>query len=265
MTTVLMLGGGAIGREVLKHLAADKTIRVTHVLDLPLQRDSLQRAVGPGIKVISSLDELDTKPDLVLECAGHGAVKAHVPILLARGIDVLLVSMGSLSEKGLAESLEAAAKKGGAQLILIAGAIAGIDAIAAAKVGGLEDVVYTGRKPPIGWLDTPAEQVCDLRNLKEARIIFEGSAGDAARLYPKNANVAATVSLAGLGLERTRATLIADPGVAKNIHHVSVRGAFGELEITISGKPLPDNPKTSALAAYSAVRALRNRVSSVVL
>lgn len=262
---VLMIGGGAIGREVLKRIAGDARIRITHILDIPQAKAAIEAAVGPGIRVISSLDQLDAKPDYVLECAGHAAVKSVVPAILGRGWDVALASVGSLAEDGLAQMLEDAAKRGGAQLTLISGAIAGIDALASAKVGGLDEVIYTGRKPPLGWEGTPAEKVCDLKSLKEAKIIFEGSAGDAARLYPKNANVAATVSLAGLGLDRTRATLIADPGVTKNIHNVKARGAFGELEITIAGKPLADNPKTSALAAYSAARALINRVSSMIL
>jgi aspartate dehydrogenase len=262
---VLMIGGGAIGREVLKHIGNDPVIRVTHVLELAQFRERLQASLGGAIRVISSLAELDVRPDYVLECAGHDAVKQHVPALLRRGLDVALVSVGCLSEHGLPEMLEHAAREGKAQLTLVSGAIAGIDAIASARVGGLDEVVYTGRKPPGGWLGSPAEKVCDLSTLKTPTVIFEGSAGDAARLYPKNANVAATVSLAGIGLDRTRATLIADPGVTKNIHHVRVTGAFGELEITISGKPLADNPKTSALAAFSAVRALRNRVASVVV
>lgn len=262
---VLMIGGGAIGREVLKHVRDDPTIRITHILELPAYRDPLQSALGKGIRAITSLDEMDVAPDYVLECAGHAAVKAHVPILLRRGLGVALVSVGCLSEPGLPELLEQAARDGKAQLTLISGAIAGIDAIASARVGGLDEVIYTGRKPPGGWLGSPAEQVCDLARLTKPTVIFEGSAGDAARLYPKNANVAATVSLAGIGLDRTRATLIADPGTTKNIHHVRVTGAFGELEITISGRPLADNPKTSALAAFSAVRALRNRVASVVV
>ena len=262
---VLLIGGGAIGQVVLRETLGDLRLRITHVLDVPQVRERLQQTVGPEIQVISSLEELAALPDVVIECAGHPAVKSHVPALLREGVDVLLISVGSLAEPGLAQMLEEAALEGGAQLTLASGAIAGIDAIASARVAGLDEVIYTGRKPPIGWFDTPAEKVCDLRNLTQATVIFEGSAGEAARLYPKNANVAATVSLAGLGLERTRATLIADPAVTQNIHNVRARGAFGELEVTISGKPLADNPKTSALAAYNAVRLLRNRVAALVI
>lgn len=265
MRNVLLIGSGAIGSVVLRHLQGDTAIRMRWVLDVEARRDSLQRELGDSGKAICSLDELDAMPDFAVECAGHAAVKTHVPHLLEKGIDVILVSIGSLAEPGIVELLEKAARKGGAQLSLISGAIAAIDAIASARVAGLDEVIYTGRKPPLGWQGTPAEKIVDLATLSAPAVLFEGSAGEAARLYPKNANVAATVSLAGLGFEKTRATLIADPGVSKNIHRVQARGAFGELDLTISGNPLPDNPKTSALTAYSAVRAIRNRVAPVVI
>ena len=265
MRNVLLIGSGAIGSVVLRHLQGDTAIRMRWVLDVEARRDSLQRELGDSGKAICSLDELDAMPDFAVECAGHAAVKTHVPHLLEKGIDVILVSIGSLAEPGIVELLEKAARKGGAQLSLISGAIAAIDAIASARVGGLDEVIYTGRKPPLGWQGTPAEKIVDLATLSAPAVLFEGSAGEAARLYPKNANVAATVSLAGLGFDKTRATLIADPGVSKNIHRVQARGAFGELDLTISGNPLPDNPKTSALTAYSAVRAIRNRVAPVVI
>ena len=226
--------------------------------------DGQGRVLGGAIMSTEQFKEEELKP--FLRHTGPSLSPFNAWVLL-KGLETmkLRVNAQSASDLRLAQMLEEAALEGGAQLTLASGAIAGIDAIASARVAGLDEVIYTGRKPPIGWFDTPAEKVCDLRNLTQATVIFEGSAGEAARLYPKNANVAATVSLAGLGLERTRATLIADPAVTQNIHNVRARGAFGELEVTISGKPLADNPKTSALAAYNAVRLLRNRVAALVI
>jgi aspartate dehydrogenase len=263
MQRALLIGYGAIGRLVFARLAGDPSIRIEQVLERPGRKAELQRSLGDGARAIGSLAELDPLPDVAIECAGHGAVAAYVVPLLKRGVDVALASVGALAEPGLPETLDAAAREGGAQLTLVSGAIGGIDAIASAKIGGLREVVYTGRKPPLGWLGTPAEKAVDLKTLAGATAIFQGSAREAARRYPKNANVAATVSLAGLGLDETRVTLIADPAVRENVHHVVARGAFGELEITLRGQPLPDNPKTSALAAYSAVRALRDLAAPV--
>jgi aspartate dehydrogenase len=240
MKRALLIGCGAIGRVVLARLAGDPSVRITHVLETPARRAELQRELGDGVAVVSDLAATQGAIDCAIECAGHGAVVASVIPLLARGVDVALVSVGALAEEGLAERLEAAA-----------------------RIGGLDEVIYTGRKPPLGCIGSPAEKAVDLKTLARPAVIFEGSAREAARLYPKNANVAATVSLAGLGLDRTRVTLIADPGVTRNVHRVAARGAFGDLDITLSNEPLPDNPKTSSLAAYSAVRALRGLAAPI--
>jgi aspartate dehydrogenase len=265
MLRTLLIGCGAMGRTIAAGIADDPRIRITHVLEQAAFAKAVQEKLGASVKVIASLDEFDGAIDCAVECAGHEAVKAHVPAVLKRGIDVILVSMGSLAEPGLPEMLEAAAAAGGAQLMLVPGAVAGIDALAAAKPYGLDEVLYTGRKPPIGWKDTPAEKVVNLDRLEKAATIFEGTAREAARTYPKNANVAATIGIAGLGLDRTRVRLIADPGVDRNVHSLRAEGTFGLLEMTIANKPLADNPKTSALAAYSAVRALRNRAAALVI
>ncbi|PIT74907.1 aspartate dehydrogenase [Limnohabitans sp. G3-2] len=255
-----LIGFGAIGRSVHQRMLGHAGVRITHIVVTKARVAALQNELGAGVTVTH---QVPVNTPLVLECAGHTALTAHVLPALQRGTECAVLSIGALSEPGLPEQLQAAAEQGGTQLHLLAGAIGGVDALSAAKEAGLDSVTYIGRKPPAGWRGSPAEQLVDLDALTEPTVILEATAREAARLYPKNANVAATLSWAGLGLDRTRVRLIADPGVTDNIHEFEAKGAFGEMQVRMRGKPLPDNPKTSALTVLSAVRFLLNRTASV--
>ncbi|MEJ8824750.1 aspartate dehydrogenase [Variovorax humicola] len=266
MMRVALIGCGAIGTSMLELIQGDATLAVVAIVVPDFGVAAARAAVAtlaPGAEVVTSVPAAGI--DLVVEAAGHAAIEAHVLPALKRGLPCIVASVGALSAAGLAEQLEQAAQAGQTQVQLIAGAIGAIDALAAARAGGLDAVRYTGRKPPQAWTGTPAEQGRDLATLALETVIFEGSAREAASLYPKNANVAATVSLAGLGLDRTRVRLIADPGVTENVHVVEAEGAFGSFELTMRNKALAANPKTSALTVYSAVRAMRNRVAPMAI
>lgn len=258
---ITLIGFGAIGRSLYTRMQGHPGVRITHIV-VHEAHAAEARSAAAQAEVCSQVPAIT---DLVIECAGHDALAEHVIPALRRGVECAVVSTGALSEPGLPERLAEAASQGRTQLHLLSGAIGGVDAIAAARIAGLDSVTYTGRKPPAGWRGTPAEDVVNLDTITEPTVILEGSAREAARLYPKNANVSATVSLAGLGLDLTRVRLIADPTVSENIHEIEVRGAFGEMHITMRGKPLPDNPKTSALTVLSALRFLQNRAATVTI
>lgn len=255
---VTLIGWGAIARSIFERMSHHPQVRITHIVVREGKVAATQAQLGAAAVACASVP---AQAQLVLECAGHTALTEHVLPALQRGVTCGVLSVGALSEVGLPERLEAAAQQGHTQVHLLAGAIGGIDAIAAARTAGLTQVTYTGRKPPLGWRGSPAEQVVNLETLQEPTVILASSAREAARLYPKNANVAATISLAGLGLDATRVRLIADPHVSENIHEIHVQGTFGEMQLTMRGKPLPDNPKTSALTVLSAVRFLQNQTA----
>ena len=247
-----IIGVGAIGSFVRKNLQS-RGHMISALIVRPERLGALQSEF-PETSCVTSASELPEDIDLMIDCGGQAALKMHGAGILRRGIDLITVSIGALADAGLYDELERAAASGNARLLLCSGAIGALDCLRSARAANLHSVTCTGRKPPQGWKGSPAEERLDLDNLASGEHVhFEGSAREAARLYPKNANVAAAVALAGVGMDETQVRLIADAGVDQNIHEVNARGDFGEFSFEVRGNALPDNPKSSALAAMAIV------------
>ena len=266
---VAIIGFGAIAQDLVSILNApsNKGPKQISVLVRDGRQDATRAQLNdPGITVVSDLAALmQTGPDVVVECAGHGAIKQFAPPVLEQGIDFIIASVGALADPVLKNALETAAHKTNAQCVVPSGAIGGIDALVAAQLSGLRSVTYTGCKPPSAWMGTPAEQVINLQKLTESVVFFEGTARDAAQNYPKNANVAATLALAGLGMDATKVRLVADPGTLENTHAFTVISNASEFEVRFVGKPSTQNPKTSQSTVYSIARAVLNRNAAIAI
>lgn len=253
-----LLGYGAIGSSLARVLRAERAARsLAAVLlrpgrarpaDLP-EETQVFFAIG---------DMLGMKLDLVVECASQNAVAELAVPVVESGADLMLISTGALVDDDLRGRIATAAQASGSRIHLPPGAVAGIDGLGALRLGGLDSVRYTSVKPPHAWRGTPAEQTADLGSLSEPTTVFEGSARDAARLFPKNANLAATVALAGIGLDATRVRLVADPHARENCSCIDASGPAGTLSVRFQGPAEVSNPRTSASTALSLARALIN-------
>jgi len=218
--------------------------------------------VAREIRVETSAEAfLAERPDIVAEAAGHKALAEVGATVLRAGVDLVVSAVGALSDDILRLELEDAARGSGATLIVSPGAIGGLDLLAAAKLSGLCEVRYTSRKPPLAWRGTKAEELLDLAGLKTQATFFEGTARDAARLFPQNANVAATIALAGAGMDETHVRLIADRAVTRNLHEIEIRSACVHVTLCIEGRPAPTNPKTSATTGYALAHILLERLN----
>ena len=251
MKKIMLIGYGAMAQAVIERLPPQ--VAIGWIVAREPHHAAIHAQFGATVEALTSPQECLDAPDLVLECASQQAVAQYGEAVLARGWHLAVISTGALADSALEQRLQNA----GGQLTLLSGAVAGIDGLAAAKEGGLEHVTYQSRKSPASWRGSYAEQLIDLNAVSEAQVFFEGSAREAARLFPANANVAATVALGGVGMDETRVQLMVDPATQRNTHTIHVKGLFGEFHLELSGLPLASNPKTSTLAALSAVRACR--------
>jgi aspartate dehydrogenase len=256
-----IVGCGAIGREIALNLPKIKGMRLTHLSDIDKEKaELLSLFFSPAPKVVE-LSELVENVDLVVESASADAVSGVVKRAISAHSDVMIMSVGGIVQN---RELLAKAERSGIKVYIPSGAICGIDGIKAASCGKIKSVKLTTRKPPSALKD--AEYVkrkrMKLSQIKREKVVFSGSAVDAVNLFPANINVAATLSLAGIGLHKTEVVIVADPKIKRNIHQIEIEGESGRISVTCENLP-SKNPKTSQLAYLSAIALLRQIASSV--
>jgi aspartate dehydrogenase len=263
-----IIGGGTIARLFLEHLqrGALGDARVVAIAGRSGRSRGKALAKEFGVAFVTDLKGLlARKPDVVVEAASHEAVRKYAEPLLRKGVGLIVLTCGALCNDSLRAKLERAAEKKGALLYVPSGGIGGLDALKAACLAGVEEVTIAVTKPPAAWKGIPyVERLrVDLDGLREARTLYEGPAREGVPLFPANVNIAAVLSMAGIGFDRTRLKVVADPALRHNTHYIDIRARTGNISIKLENVPAPDNPKTAWLACYSALAALKAAKSPV--
>lgn len=254
-----LIGGGNIGRFLLQSINIDGLVPGCRIVGLYTRNQQTAEQLAQQFHTenyvdIESFIQSSTF-DLIVEAATVQVVKDCAAAIIGSGKDLVLSSVGALAEQDFYHKLEEICFKNNSKIYLPSGAIGGLDVLKAAKsVGGLDSVSIITRKPPHALSDVPADK---------EQVVFKGSANEAIELFPKNINVSIILSLAGVGPDLTDVTIISDPSVSKNSHTIEATGLFGKLSLKVENDPMPNNPKTSYLAALSVLSTLRN-IDSVV-
>jgi aspartate dehydrogenase len=258
-----LVGCGTIGTQLAVAIDSDKIANASLVSIFDIVESNLQNLKSklhssPGAH--SDFGKfLASGADIVVEAASQDAVRTFGKVILEDGKDMMVMSVGALADKDLlAELLQVAAKKGG-RIYVPTGAIAGIDAIRSAR-HLLDSVTLTTTKNPKALAGAPFFETSKIKldSIAKSTVIYEGAAVEAVRAFPANVNVAAVLSLAGIGVDKTHVRIVADPQAITNQHEIVATGSFGEIRITVNNVPSPGNPKTSFLAVLSAIECIRS-------
>jgi aspartate dehydrogenase len=257
-----IIGGGTMARLLLEHVQAGEAGAVQAVALVGRSGAPRGKALANefGVPFVVGVDALlACRPEAVIEAASHEAVRLFGPPLLRAGVAFIVLSAGALTDDALRAALEGAAAEHDTLLYVPSGGIGGLDALKAACIAGVSEVTIAVTKPPAAWKGIPyVERLgVDLDRLTGPVILFEGAARAGVPHFPANVNIAAVLSLAGIGLDRTRLKVVADPALTHNTHYIDIRGKTGNISLKLENVPSPDNPKTAWLACYSAVAALK--------
>lgn len=260
---IALIGGGTIARLVLDHVrrASLGRFEVAALMGRPGGAARARELAGEfNVKFVETRAALVAeKPQAVIEAASHEAVREHLVALLQARIGVVVLSAGALIDDGLRRAAEQAAAASGALLFVPSGGIGGLDALRTACLAGVDEASIEVAKPPAAWKGIAYVQRSglDLDALQGRHTLFQGSAREGVPHFPQNVNIAAILSLGGIGPDRTRLKVVADPALELNTHTIRVSGRCGRFSIVLENVPAPENPKTSWLACYSALAALQ--------
>ena len=254
-----IVGCGSRGSKLAE--AADKMMEVKRIylVDEDKARAEALAATVNKAEVVEDVEEELYHCDLVIECATQAAARQVIPKVVARGVDIMIMSVGALVDDDFREAVTEKAKMCDSKIYIPSGAIAGTDGLRAAHIDELESVELITTKGPKSLAHV---KYCEDNNINVDKydsptVIYNGTAREAVKDFPKNINVAATVSLLGVGFDRTHVKIILDPAATVNSHELRIKGKFGEMVCHTYNLPSPDNPKTSYLASLSAISALK--------
>lgn len=237
--------------------------RLAALYDLDAQKALRLSALAGGCPVARDLAHLIEKSDLVIEAASKNYSFAIARQALAGGCDCMIMSVGGIIDKF--KTLEALAARHGANVFIPSGAISGIDGLKSARLGRIRKVTLTTTKNPLSFkgVEYVRKKGIKLDGLKRELTLFSGSARQAVKFFPQNINVAAILSLAGLGPDKTRIRIVASPGVKTNTHEIEIQSESGTIRTRTENVLHPDNPKTSFLAVLSAIAVLKQMLEPI--
>jgi len=252
-TRIAIAGFGAIGKSIAKHLIAG--IPGLSLSAVGVRNHQVARALLPDSVEVADVGGLAGLADIVVECAPASVLSAIAEPALRAGRSVVVLSCGALLER--LDLIDLARAHGG-RILVPTGALLGLDAVAAAAEGTIHSVRMTTRKPPGGLAGAPhlVRHGISVEGLKEALLVFKGTAREAARGFPANVNVAAALSLAGIGADRTTISIWADPAVTRNIHRIEVDADSARFSLQIENVP-SENSRTGRITALSVIALLR--------
>ncbi len=260
-----IIGCGTIGGFIAGKLEELPELQLCALADLNSDNSAkLAEQLACSVTILP-VAELVSQVNLVVEAAGKSIVPSLIDSIIEHKKDALFMSLGGFIELTDLQWRKLMEYRG--EIYLPSGAIAGLDAIKAAKCGRLDEVIITSCKPPAGLIGAPylIENGIDISDIKHSTLVFEGNAREAIAGFPKNVNVAVALSLAGLGPDKTKVRIMADPNTKTNSHQIEAYGDFGEIITQTNNLPSPSNPKTSYLASLSAIATLKRITSCIKL